>query len=161
MSIYSRFGSKEGILEQLYRQGMRLLEEELAAVPEGSDSRTRIVELGSAYRRFALANPGLYALMFERPVPGFDPSAEARLGGLGRTFSILVSTVEEASADGVIRNVDATETSYLFWTALHGMISLELTHAARDDLPGWFIEDGEAAERVYRRGMEVVLAGLS
>ena len=160
MSIYSRFGSKDGILEELYEQGMRMLETELAAVPEGPDIRARILDLGSAYRRFAVANPGLYALMFERPVPGFDPSAEARLGALSRTFGILVAAVGQAHGDGLIRSADATETSYLFWTALHGMVSLELTHTARDDLPGWLIDGSEAAERVYRRGMEVVLAGL-
>jgi hypothetical protein len=43
---------------------------------------------------------------------------------------------------------------------LHGMVSLELTHAVRGDLPGWLIDSSEAAERVYRRGMEVVLSGL-
>lgn len=161
MGIYSRFGSKEGVLEELYTQGMRMLEDELAAVPEGASPRARIVELGFAYRRFAVANPGLYALMFERPVPGFDPSAEMRLSALSRTFGILVSAIERASATGQFRETGAVETSYLFWSALHGMVSLELTHAARDELPGWFIDGEEAAERVYRRGMEALLDGLS
>jgi AcrR family transcriptional regulator len=160
MSIYSRFGGKDGILEELYGQGMLMLEDELSAAPEAPDPRARILELGSAYRRFAVGNPGLYALMFERPLPGFDPSAKARLQALGRTFGILISAVEQASAAGAIQSSDATETSYLFWTSLHGMVSLELTHAVRGDLPGWLIDSSEAAERVYRRGMEVVLSGL-
>ena len=161
MSIYSRYGSKDGILEELYTQGMRMLEDELAAVPGGTDARARIIELGSAYRRFAVANPGLYSLMFERPVPGFTPSGETRLEALGRTFGILVSAMEEASVEGLIRIADAIETSYLFWAALHGMVSLELTHAERDDLPGWFIDGQEAAERVYEHGMDIVLDGFS
>jgi len=161
MSIYSRFGSKEGILEELYAQGMQLLEGELAAIPSRDDARARIMDLGFAYRRFALANPGLYALMFERPVAGFDPSAQTRLDALSSTFGILVAAMEQAITVGSIRKVDATETSYLFWAALHGMVSLELTHAARDDLPGWFIDGDDAAERVYGRGMEIALAGMA
>ena len=161
MSIYSRFGSKEGVLEELYAQGMRMLEDELAATPSGHDARARIIELGLAYRRFALANPGLYALMFERPVAGFDPSAQTRLSALSRTFGILVAAVEQAITKRAIGNVNATEISYIFWAALHGMVSLELTHAARDDLPGWFIDGDEAAERVFRHGMEIALAGMT
>ena len=53
--------------------------------------RRRCVELLRAYRAFALANPGLYGLLFERVLPGFDPSPEARSTALDTTFGLLTT----------------------------------------------------------------------
>ena len=78
MAVYSRFGCKAKILEALYRHGFELLRDELEAVPVSPSSVQDITALGFAYRRFALNNPGLYGFMFERPLPGFDPTLESR-----------------------------------------------------------------------------------
>ena len=82
MGVYSRFGGRTGVLDALYRRGFDLLEATLAAVPEADDPRRRIVDIAIAYREFALANPLLYALMFERPLPDFDPEVQARQDAL-------------------------------------------------------------------------------
>ena len=70
MGIYTRFGSRAGMLEAIYRRGFEQLREALVEARDAA-GKSRILALGIAYRRFALANPPLYALMFERPLPGF------------------------------------------------------------------------------------------
>ena len=161
MAVYSRFGCKAKILEALYRRGFELLREELEKVPASRSSVQDITGLGFAYRRFALDNPGLYGFMFERPLPGFDPTLESRQEGLRTTFYILVDRVEgfiKESMDGVGEPV---LVSYLIWSALHGELSLELTQSVRSPLAGWLVNDPAAAERVYGQVIETVLSGLA
>ncbi len=154
MGIYSSFGSRLGMLEAVYRRGFELLRDELATVPPGP-AAARILGLARAYRRFALDNPALYALMFERPLPDFDPSTALRSQMLGATFDLLTGEVAR------LHDGDPVRPAYLIWTAVHGLTSLELTHAVRSPLPGWFVDSPEAGEAVLDDGVRAVLAGLA
>lgn len=161
MAVYSRFGCKTKILEALYRRGFDLLQEELVKVPTSPSSVQDITELAFAYRRFALDNPGLYGFMFERPVPGFDPTLESRQEGLRMTFDLLVRRVEAFIKDSMGGEGEPVLVSYLIWSALHGELSLELTHSVRTPLPGWLVNEPASAERVYGQVVETVLSGLA
>jgi AcrR family transcriptional regulator len=160
MGVYSRFGSRAGILEALYRRGFDLLRAALGAVPDAGDPIRRILDLALAYRRFALANPALYALMFERPIPDFDPSPTLRREALDATFGLLVAAVHQAATQRALPDTDPVRTSYLVWCVTHGMVSLELTHAVRSPLPGWFLDTAEAGERILLNGLQATLIGL-
>lgn len=161
MAVYSRFGGKGNILESLYRRGFVLLREELEKVPITTSSVHDITELAFAYRRFALNHPGLYGFMFERPVPGFDPTLGSRQEGLRSTFGILVERVEAFIDESMGGMGDPTVVSYLIWSALHGDLSLELTHSVRTPLPGWILDGAASAEAIYRQVVETVLSGLA
>jgi hypothetical protein len=41
----------------------------------------------------------------------------------------------------------------------HGMVSLELTHAARSPLPGWSLATPEASEQLLLDGVQATLLG--
>lgn len=161
MAVYSRFGCKAKILEALYRQGFELLREELEQVPASPSSVRDITALGFAYRRFALDNPGLYGFMFERPLPGFDPTLESRQEGLQTTFYILVDKVAAFIKESMGGVGEPVLVSYLIWSAVHGELSLELTQSVRTPLAGWLINEPAAAERVYGQVIETVLSGLA
>jgi AcrR family transcriptional regulator len=160
MGVYSRFGSRAGILEALYRRGFHLLRGALSAVPDAGDPIRRILDLALAYRRFALANPALYAFMFERPIPDFDPSPALRREALDATFGLLVAAVHQAATQRALPDTDPVRASYLVWCVTHGMVSLELTHAVRSPLPGWFLDTAEAGERILLDGLQATLMGL-
>src|SRR4051812_24918244 len=66
MGVYTHFGSKQGLLEQLYLHGFRRLEERLSGVAAGGRAREELLAFALAYRAFALDNEALYGLMFER-----------------------------------------------------------------------------------------------
>jgi AcrR family transcriptional regulator len=120
MGIYSRFGNRMGLLEAVHSRGFEMLRERLLAAREGEPPEA-IEPLIHAYREHALQNPVLYGLMFERPLPDFEPSPEARAVALGQTFSILLEAVAARlalSPDGAAR------PAYIIWTALHGMVSI-------------------------------------
>jgi AcrR family transcriptional regulator len=165
MGIYSRFGGRAGMLEGIYRRGYEQLGAALAAADEGGsddgrDPLDRIVELSLAYRRFALANPALYALMFERPLAGFDPPAGLRDETRNMTFPLLLDAVAAAQRAGTLRGAEPADPAYLIWTATHGMTSIELTYALRSPLPDWFVDYPTMGERMLRDGVTAVLAGL-
>ncbi|GHG45119.1 TetR/AcrR family transcriptional regulator [Streptomyces hydrogenans] len=123
--LYTMFGGKEGLVDALYREGFVRLRRTQEQVPRGEDPLAYLIELGRVYRESALAAPGYYRLMFERPVPGFQPSAEA-LAVAETAFGASASAVHACMEAGILRPGDAHESSKLFWAAAHGAVSLEL-----------------------------------
>src|ERR1700679_1313897 len=68
MGVYNHLGGKDGLIEALLTRGFDRLR---AAVEPGdeSDVLDRLRKAQLRYREFALANPHLYAMMFENAVP--------------------------------------------------------------------------------------------
>src|SRR4051795_466092 len=60
MGVYTHFGSKQGLLEQLYLHGFSRLEDRLTAVPSAGDGQQEMLAFALAYRKFALDNEALY-----------------------------------------------------------------------------------------------------
>src|SRR4051812_36498568 len=123
MGVYTHFGSKQGLLEQLYLRGFHLLEGRLNSVPSGGEGRQELVAFAKAYRAFALENEALYGLMFERAAPDFIPSDASRMAGLA-TFEMLASRVAEWRPDFTNPAADA----HLIWATMHGLVTIELMH---------------------------------
>jgi AcrR family transcriptional regulator len=123
MGVYTHFGSKQGLLEQLYLYGFERLEDRLSSVPSEGQGRQELVAFALAYRGFALDNEALYGLMFERAAPDFVPSDASRLAGLS-TFEMLASRVAEWRPDFADPGADA----HLVWATMHGLVSIELMH---------------------------------
>src|SRR5215216_3017155 len=123
MGVYTHFGSKQGLLEQLYLHGFRRLEERLDSVPSEGQGRQELVAFALAYREFALDNEALYGLMFERAAPDFVPSDASRLAGLS-TFEMLASRVAAWRPEFT----DPAADAHLLWATMHGLVSIELMH---------------------------------
>jgi AcrR family transcriptional regulator len=160
MGIYSCFGGRAGMLEAIYRRGFELLKDAITGPAANTDPCQAILAIATAYRQFALGNPALYALMFERPLPGFDPSPQLRSWALDLTFTPLTEEVARAQAGGLLAGDDPVRPSYLLWTTVHGVTSIELTHAVRSPLPGRFIDSPEAGEQMLLEAVRAVLTGL-
>ena len=163
MCIYTRFGGRTGMVEAVYRRGFELLRDALTAATAQAaalDPTERLVAMATAYRRFALDRPGLYALMFERALPDFDPSPALRAEAHGMTFTPLTDQVALAQKRGLVAGDDPVRPSYLLWTTMHGMTSIELTHAQRGPLGEWVADSPEDGERVLVEGVRALLAGL-
>src|SRR3954463_11077085 len=123
MGVYTHFGSKQGLLEQLYLHGFERLEERLNSVPADGHGRQELLEFGLAYRGFALDNEALYGLMFERAAPDFVPSDASRMAGL-TTFEMLATRVADWRPDFV----DPAADAHLVWATMHGLVTIELMH---------------------------------
>ncbi len=125
MNVYSRFGSKDGVVEQLFVNGFGLLAAALDSVPSSDDPLGDLRSCRDAYRGFAHANRTLYAVMFERAVPDFEPSAAAKVTAAS-TLDVLAGRVVRAMDAGLIARADPTVVAAIIWSTCHGVISLEL-----------------------------------
>lgn len=77
-SLYNYFSSKMDVYDSLFRLGMKMYDAHLQeALKTSKDAHDEIRIVIESYMSFALANPELYQLCFERPVPGFVPSKES------------------------------------------------------------------------------------
>ena len=123
MGVYTHFGSKQGLLEQLYLYGFRRLEHRLSNVSAEGQGRQELLAFALAYRAFALENEALYGLMFERATPDFVPSDASRLAGLA-TFQMLATRVADWRPDFT----DPAADAHLIWATMHGLVTIELMH---------------------------------
>src|SRR3954470_4029518 len=110
MGVYTHFGSKQGLLEQLYLHGLRRLEDRLRTVSSARHARQELLAFALAYREFALDNEALYGLMFERATPDFVPSDDSRMAGLA-TFEMLAERIA-VWRPGI---ADAAPSAHLAW----------------------------------------------
>jgi AcrR family transcriptional regulator len=158
ISVYARFGGRAGLLDALYERTFDSLHEMLAGLPpESPDALADLLGVGLEYRSFARESPARYALMFERPVPGFDPDPALRSAVLRTTFSLFIARVQRVCPPGA----DARAAAYQLWTAMHGLVGAELMMASRTTLPDWFIPPTEEAnEQMYRQGVTAMMTGL-
>jgi AcrR family transcriptional regulator len=122
--LYTMFGGKAGVAEGLWREGFERLRTALERIDD-DDPLGRLAALGRAYRENALANRAYYAIMFQRPIPGFQPSAQAYAESL-RPLHILVDAAADCIRAGVFRDADPTRIAGVLWAAAHGAVSLEL-----------------------------------
>ena len=123
MGVYTHFGSKQGLLEQLYLHGFSRLEDRLQAVASAGDGRRELLAFALAYRAFALDNEALYGLMFERATPDFIPSDDSRTAGLA-TFAMLAERI----GDWQPELADPAPSAHLVWATMHGLVTIELMH---------------------------------
>ena len=85
-SLYNYFSSKMEIYDALFRLGFTLWKDILETLEtESHNIRDELRNVITSYMTFALENPELYQLCFERPVPGFIPSQES----LDLSFGVL------------------------------------------------------------------------
>jgi hypothetical protein len=68
--------------------------------------------------------------------------------------------VARAQARGLLAGDDPVRPSYLLWTTVHGITSIEHTHAMRSPLPGWFLDSRAEGEQILLDGVRALLAGL-
>jgi AcrR family transcriptional regulator len=124
MNVYSRFGGKDGVLDELFIDGFRRMGDEMGETPMSDDPAADLVTCGRSYRAFAKRNPTYYSLMFDRVVPDFEPSPHAleiALAALDR----VTTRVRRAMESGVVRQGDPLEVAAALWACQHGVASLE------------------------------------
>ncbi|MFV0308522.1 MAG: TetR/AcrR family transcriptional regulator [Desertimonas sp.] len=155
MNVYSRFGGKDGVLDELFIDGFTQLGTAMAQVPDTDDPAADLVACGLAYVEFAHTAAASYSLMFDRIVPDYNPSATARAVGRG-VFDGLVERVQRALDAGSFAGGDATTIAGGLWAQVHGLASLG-TILAADPEP--FADLDWAA--VMRVALAAQLRGLS
>src|SRR5919112_912200 len=112
-SLYSYFPSKHAIYDAMFAQGNRELFDRVVALDaeDGSrrDPETRLRRLTEIYLEFSAEDPVRHQLLNQRPIPGFEPSAEC--------YQLAVEAL--ALARAVLHDCGVTSPhAFDIWTAL-------------------------------------------
>lgn len=133
--VYTYFGGKQGLVEAIFVEGFESFDDATAGAYAAGD----LLQAGRQYRRWALANPTHYLVMFGRAVPDFEPS-DAAMSRAAESFEKLVRAVEKTGLD------DPTAMAYHLYATVHGYVMLELLKLGPID--------GRSMEELYEAGLK-------
>lgn len=126
-SLYNYFNSKMEIYDALFRLGFNLYNtQHQEALKQSKTPHDEIRIAIEWYMSFALENPELYQLCFERPVPGFVPSKES----LELSFGILNNTYAriEKFKNQFNTRLTAQQIVDMVIAVAHGLTALHLAN---------------------------------
>ncbi len=153
MNVYSRFGGKDGVIDELYADGYRRLVAAIDAVPSTDDVVGDLMTIAHTYRDVRQSQPHL--LRDHVPVGRARLHALHRVGrGRPRRSLRFVSRVKQGQTLGQIvapDHCDPQEIAAWLWATCHGVVSLELDGIA-DEYVSW--------ESIFVNGMRTAICGL-
>lgn len=128
-SLYSYFDSKHAIYDAMFRQGQRQLGDHMAGVADVRPvTRETLKDTIRHWFDFCTAEPVRYQLLFQRSIPGFEPSPES--------YAVAVERLDEAGQ--ILIDAGVTDPGALdqFSALLTGLTSQQLTNDPGGDR--WF-----------------------
>ncbi len=135
--IYHYFRDKNEIFHSLHQGGFSQLMSKMSVLSSVRNPLERLKAMGSIYVRFAMENPDMYDLMFikEAPIDHVANSEHDDWKEGGGTFNYLRSTIAECMSQGYFQGHDTEALSYMIWSTVHGMVSLNIRKRCEVILP--------------------------
>ncbi|MCB1220752.1 MAG: WHG domain-containing protein [Planctomycetales bacterium] len=149
--VYTLFGGKLGLFQELYRDGYRIMTEMFQAAPKSQNSLMYLSTLCWKYREFALNHPVLFSLMFSRPVPEFIPP-DVGLLRQQEPVRIMLEAVRTAQRGGMFQGITAEHAVEHLLLTVHGAVQMEL---------GGFYGDQMEASESFGRALRIVANGMN
>jgi AcrR family transcriptional regulator len=161
MAVYTHFGGMSGLVDAIASEAFSRFAQAVTAVEETDDPVADFFAMGVAYRRFALANPQRYQLMFGVSSPEAVTRNRKDLTATGRvtdrtdwslSFQALVNAVRRMIAAGRIRDDGALTIAGRLWSLVHGTVMLEMA--------GFFGQKDHALDQILGPLTIDVLVGM-
>jgi AcrR family transcriptional regulator len=161
--LYSIFGGKDGLSNALYLEGFARFKQDFAEFQNNlstSKSNTNITNAqgidrlwlyAASYHEYARRNPSYYMVMFGDAIAGFVPPLESRTAAW-ESFTPLIAEFEHCMQQGSLPASNPGMAARLLWSAMHGVISLELK--------GYYLKK-EHSDELYRAAVRAVLYSLA
>ncbi|NOU85555.1 TetR family transcriptional regulator [Paenibacillus sp. LMG 31460] len=149
--IYSLFVNKEGLAQQLYLEGCKLLANEFERTPQAADPAQHLLNLGETFWQFGQRYSSYYKLMFGGAFADFKPDEES-MHGTVTAMRQLLTVVSNAQERGLIPGQYDTESVVsIVWASLHGVIHLYM---------GGHLGDVQSAYAVYKQTLSLISRSL-
>jgi len=140
-SLYSYFESKHALYDAMFAQGCEQMLEGIHARPVNGDARRVVKEMARRFVALSVENPARAQLLFQRTIPGFEPSAASyaiaqRMFEEGRTRLASVGLTKDRQMDmytaliaGIVAQQLANDPGGTRWTRLvDEMVDMYLDH---------------------------------
>jgi AcrR family transcriptional regulator len=127
-TVYVYFKDKNAILHALHTQCFSELRGQFRVLYNVKDPMERLKAMGKVYIQYAMDNPDKYDLMFNLKEPmEFLHDIQAKEWDEGAAaFDVLRTTVQECIAAGHFKGHKQEPLSFLIWSCVHGMCSLDI-----------------------------------
>ncbi len=119
-SLYWYFDSKHAIYDAMFAEGNRTLLERMAEQEWPAEPRARLRRMATLFVEFSAEDPARAQLLFQRTIPGFEPSAES--------YALAVQALERGRS--LLAAAGVTDPGHFdLWTALlAGLASQQLAN---------------------------------
>jgi AcrR family transcriptional regulator len=162
-AAYRHFASRRELLLAVRAAALsaaaKAMEKELAVLPRDQPpiefARAQVRAIGTAYLRFAQAEPGLFRTAFvvsSEDAEGEVGPESAGPGGMG-PFQLLGAAIDRLVEAGALEASRRPNAEYLAWSAVHGLALLII----EGPLKGI---DAEAAHALGQRLIDMVERGI-
>jgi TetR/AcrR family transcriptional regulator len=158
-TVYAHFGDKNGVYAALIDRALDLDRRYSDAGLEfGNSPLEHLVGLAEGYLRFAREHPAYFRLFrfppHDRPKAGGKDGPEAKVAArIGEETARMAKLLEEATAEGVVREKDPLATARFLWASWDGVIASHLGPANMN------LSD-EEFEQVLNRSRETIILGI-
>jgi len=128
-ALYFHFADKETLIRELCVHDFYVFGEEVAKLMNIEDPIERLRTLGREYARFAINHPQHYRIMFMTPTVLTSECQEWKGDPAHDAYAFLRWTMQEAIDKGRVRPEfnDADLAAQVAWSAIHGVVSLQIT----------------------------------
>ena len=124
---YKHFPSREHILAEVVSRAYASFARHLAKRSRSEDPYEDLGHLGQSYLDYACKHPLHYQLMFGTPLP--DPAEHPEMMTQARqAFAMLREAISKLP--GRAPNSDVDHDAMFAWSVVHGLASIQQTHAA-------------------------------
>ena len=173
MAVYTHFGGMRALIAAVAEEGLRQFDAALT-VPLTDDPVADLFVIGAAYRRYAIARPHMYRLMFgstsahgiNAPAQNVLTQTVAQIEQRYPSFAHVVRVVHRSMLAARISTGSAADSENgqaasdqkvvavgaQFWALIHGFVMLELA--------GFYGDDGAAVAPVLGRVTSNLLVAL-
>ncbi|MBN2469271.1 MAG: TetR/AcrR family transcriptional regulator [Anaerolineae bacterium] len=128
-SLYTYFESKHAIYDELFRRGYESFGQRMAgSIDPALGLAANLERTIETYMTFALENPDLFQLMFQRPVPGFVPSERSMAASLGALHQGRANLQRVIEAGGQEIDLPLDRAGDLLIALMHGLTELQLAN---------------------------------
>ncbi len=119
-SLYSYFDSKDAIYDAMFADGQHQFADHMAAVPRDSPTRATMMQAARMFARFCTDDVVRYQLLFQRTIPGFEPSTGS--------YALAVENLDLLGRQ--LESMGVTESRFAdLWTAIFtGLVDQQISN---------------------------------
>lgn len=123
MALYRHFADKDALLNALMEDGLAAWEKIVSGI-RARDPLEWLEALGEAYLDFALTQPHRFDAAFFLPAPAARRFPDDFAAGRSPAIAMVTARIEQAKADGRLRDRPALETALALAAFGQGFISM-------------------------------------
>ncbi len=161
-AVYSLFGGKAGLVEQLAGRGYDVLTGLVSSLPESDDPAADLVAAGvKGFRVFATERPHLFRLTFEHVTAETVQDREVRLRARG-SYEALVRWIARAQQAGVVDDRPEAEVAFAFHSLCVGLAITALSRRLPPEGPGFWPGVADLSdEALWEAALTALVRGMA